>query len=150
MISLDSYTNPLKLRKTVFVSFSKQGSWQWRSGIACPQLSSPKWPKTFKLLSPEAPLTPWTYDSPKMLHIQSLMQSIKHHYVISIIQGTKHCYPEGGPGIPLQYSCLENPMDRGSWRAAVHGVAQNWTRLKQLSVHACKHPYVLHLKVKAW
>ena len=32
--------------------------------------------------------------------------------------------PEGGNGYPLQYSCLENPMDRGAWRATVHGVAK--------------------------
>ena len=32
-------------------------------------------------------------------------------------------------GTPLQYSCLENPMDRGAWWAAVHGVARSWTRL---------------------
>ena len=35
----------------------------------------------------------------------------------------------GGHGYPLQYSCLENPMDRGAWWAAVHGVAESWTRL---------------------
>ena len=40
-------------------------------------------------------------------------------------------------GNPLQDSCLENPVDGGAWRAAVHGVAQSWTRLKQLSMHAC-------------
>ena len=40
---------------------------------------------------------------------------------------------EGGNGNPLQYSCLENPMDRGTWRATVHGVAKSWTRL---STHA--------------
>ena len=33
----------------------------------------------------------------------------------------------GGPGNPLQYSCLENPMDRGAWRATVHGVPKSWT-----------------------
>ena len=33
-------------------------------------------------------------------------------------------------GDPFQYSCLENPRDRGAWRAAVYGVAQSWTRLK--------------------
>ena len=38
-----------------------------------------------------------------------------------------------GNGNPLQYSCLENPMDGGAWWAAVHGVAQSRTRLKQLS-----------------
>ena len=33
--------------------------------------------------------------------------------------------PGGGHGDPLQYSCLENPMDRGAWRAIVHGVAKS-------------------------
>ena len=36
-------------------------------------------------------------------------------------------------GTPLQYSCLENPMDGGAWWAAVYGVTQSWTRLKWLS-----------------
>jgi len=35
--------------------------------------------------------------------------------------------PGGGHGNPLQYSCLENPMDRGVWRATVHTVARSWT-----------------------
>ena len=43
--------------------------------------------------------------------------------------------PGGGHGNPLQYSCLENPMDRGAWRATVHRFAKSWTRLKQLSTH---------------
>ena len=42
------------------------------------------------------------------------------------------CIGEGN-GNPLQYSCLENPRDRGAWWAAVYGVAQSWTRLKRLS-----------------
>ena len=42
-----------------------------------------------------------------------------------------------GNGNPLQYSCLENPVDGGAWWAAVRRVAQSRTRLKQLSVHAC-------------
>ena len=41
----------------------------------------------------------------------------------------------GGNGNPLQYCCLKNPMDRGAWRAAVHGVAQSRTRLKRLSTN---------------
>ena len=41
--------------------------------------------------------------------------------------------PGGGRGNPLQYSCLENPMDRGAWQATVHGVTKSWTRLKWLS-----------------
>ena len=35
--------------------------------------------------------------------------------------------PGGGHGNPLQYSCLENPMDRGAWWATVHRVTQSWT-----------------------
>ena len=35
-------------------------------------------------------------------------------------------YPRGGNGNPLQYSCLENSMDRGAWGATVHGVAKSW------------------------
>jgi len=43
--------------------------------------------------------------------------------------------PGGGHGNPLQYSCLENSMDRGAWQATVRGVAKSRTRLKQLSMH---------------
>ena len=45
-------------------------------------------------------------------------------------------FPGGGHGNPLQYSCLENPMDRGAWQATVHRVAKIWRQLKQLSMHA--------------
>ena len=44
--------------------------------------------------------------------------------------------PKEGNGNTLQYSCLENPMDRGGWRATVHGVAESQTRRKRLSRHA--------------
>ena len=37
--------------------------------------------------------------------------------------------PGEGNGNPFQYSCLENPMDRGAWRATVHGVAKSWTQV---------------------
>ena len=39
----------------------------------------------------------------------------------------------------LQYSCLENPSDRGDWWATVHGVTKSWTWLKWLSTHTCMH-----------
>ena len=39
----------------------------------------------------------------------------------------------GGNGNPLQYSCLENPMDGGAWRATVHGVAKSRTRLSDFT-----------------
>ena len=43
-----------------------------------------------------------------------------------------------GHGNSLQYSCLENPMDRGAWGATVSGVAKSQTRLKRLSTHSRK------------
>ena len=44
--------------------------------------------------------------------------------------------PGGGNGNPLQFSCLENPVDRGAWQATNHGVAKSWTRLKRLNTHS--------------
>ena len=49
--------------------------------------------------------------------------------------------PEKGNGNPLQYSCLENSMDRGTWRAIVHAVANSQTRLS--------NPHTLNHNVKA-
>ena len=46
-----------------------------------------------------------------------------------------HIFFGAGNRNPLQYSCLENPMDRGPWRAIVHRVAKSWTWLKQLSTY---------------
>ena len=43
--------------------------------------------------------------------------------------------PGGERGNPLQYSCMENHMDRGAWRATVHAVTESWTRVDRLSVH---------------
>ena len=48
--------------------------------------------------------------------------------------------PGGGHGNPLQYSCLENPMDRGAWRAIAHGVAKTQTQLEWLSTHFSPTP----------
>ena len=42
--------------------------------------------------------------------------------------------PGGRNGSPLQYSCLENPMDRGAWWTTVHGVAKNWRLLSDLTL----------------
>ena len=43
--------------------------------------------------------------------------------------------PEGGNGYRLQYSCLENPTERGIWRATIHRVTRSRTQLKRLSTH---------------
>ena len=50
--------------------------------------------------------------------------------------------PGQGNGNPLRYSCLENPMDRGAWRAMVHSVARSQTPLKRLSTHTHTHAHI--------
>ena len=54
---------------------------------------------------------------------------------VSSIPGSRRS-PLGGHGNPLQYSCLENPMDRVAWQRIVHGVAKNQIQLKQVTTHA--------------
>ena len=59
-----------------------------------------------------------------------------------------------GNGAPLQYSCLENPMDGGAWWAAVHGVTKSWTRLSDFTFtfysHALEKETATHSSVLAW
>ena len=59
-----------------------------------------------------------------------------------------------GNGNPLQYSCLENPMDGGAWWAAVHGIARSRTRLSDFTFtfhfHALEKEMVTHSSVLAW
>ena len=54
------------------------------------------------------------------------MQEIQE--IMSLIPGSGRS-PGGENGNPLQYSCLKNPMDRGSWRATVRGAAKSWRQL---------------------
>ena len=57
-------------------------------------------------------------------------------------------------GTPIQYSCLENPMDGGAWKAAVHGVAEGRTRLSDFTFtfhfHALEKEMATHSSVLAW
>ena len=59
-----------------------------------------------------------------------------------------------GNGIPLQYSCFENPMDGGAWKAAVHGFAKSQTRLSDFTFtfhfHALEKEMATHSSVLAW
>ena len=59
-----------------------------------------------------------------------------------------------GDGTPLQYSCLENPMDGGVWKAAVHGVAEGQKRLSHFTFtfhfHALEKEMATHSSVLAW
>ena len=69
-----------------------------------------------------------------------------------ILKSIAPSYGEGN-GTPLQYSCLENPMDRGAWKAAVHGVAEGRTRLSDFTFtvhfHALEKEMATHSSVLA-
>ena len=59
-----------------------------------------------------------------------------------------------GDGIPLQYSCPENPMDGGAWSVAAHGVAESWTRPSDFTFtfhfHALEKEMATHSSVLSW
>ena len=82
----------------------------------------------------------------KAIHI-SYFSKLPIYGVIALFVGE-------GNGTPLQYSCLENPMDRGAWWAAVHGVAKSWRRLRDFifSFHfaALEKEMATHSSVLAW
>ena len=67
---------------------------------------------------------------------------------------TLHLKHGEGNGTPLQCSCLENPMDRGSWWAAVHGVTRSRTRLSNFTLffhfHSLEKEMATHSSVLAW
>ena len=75
------------------------------------------------------------------------MEILKNKVKVGMISGEGH-------GIPLQYSCLENPMDRGAWKAAVHGVAEGRTQLSDFTFtfhfHALEKEMATHSSVLAW
>ena len=60
----------------------------------------------------------------------------------------------GGNGSPLQYSCLENPRDRGAWWATIHGVITSQTQLSDFTLtfpfHALEKEMATHSRVLAW
>ena len=66
----------------------------------------------------------------------------------------KEWFTGEGSGTPLQYSCLENPMGRGAWWAAVHGVARSRTQLSDFTFtfhfHALEKEMATHSSVLAW
>ena len=64
-------------------------------------------------------------------HQEGLLASTPHPKVASTCLLGRS--PGEGNGNPLQYSCLENPMDRGAWWATVHGVAKSWTLLSDFT-----------------
>ena len=94
--------------------------------------------------------------------LKKLSSHLGNHCQLSIIWCTirsintslKFIYFVVVNGIPLQYSCLENPMGRGAWWAAVHGVAKSRTRLSDFTFtfhfHALEKEMATHSSVLAW
>ena len=84
------------------------------------------------------PLTRWTFISK----------------VVSLLFNMLSRFVGEGNGTPLQYSCLENPMDGGAWKAALHGVAEGRTRLSDFTFtfhfHALEKEMATHSSVLAW
>ena len=75
--------------------------------------------------------------------------------VISLLFNTLSRFVSGeGNGNPLQYFCLENPMDGGSWWAVVHGVSKSRTRLSDFTFtfhfHALEKEMATHSSILAW
>ena len=74
--------------------------------------------------------------------------------VPSLLFDLRPNYGGEGNGTPLQYSCLENPMDGGAWLAAVHGVAKSRTQLSEFTctfhLHALEKEMATHSSVLAW
>ena len=75
-------------------------------------------------------------------------------WVMKIFWNSIEVIVREGNGTPLQSSCLANPMDRGAWWAAVHGVARSRTRLNDFTFnfhfHALEKEMATHSSVLAW
>ena len=89
--------------------------------------------------SPQGPCTcyslclEYSYSSASVVKNSPAMQETRVHFL---------CLEdplENDMGNPLQYSCLENPMDKGAWRATAHRIEKSQTWLKRLSTHALPH-----------
>ena len=84
----------------------------------------------------------------------SLPLASKTWKILKIKLVSSNAYSGEGNGTPLQYSCLENPMDGGAWWAAVYGVAQSRTRLSDFTFtfhfHALEKEMATHSSVLAW
>ena len=86
-------------------------------------------------LSCSYPPSPATLLSKVALVVKNLPANSRDIRDVGSIPGSGRS-PGGGHGNSLQYSCLQNVMDRGAWRATVHKVAKSWTLMKWLSMHA--------------
>ena len=85
--------------------------------------------------------------------LKTLLFSLAISFIIVCKQSLVYFFREGN-GTPLQYSCLENPMDRGACWATVHGVSKSRTRLSDFTFpfhfHALEKEMATHSNVLAW
>ena len=111
-------------------------------------IRTPMSPPSWTSLPPPTPL-----GCHRALGLSSQHHIANSHWLFCFMCGKVYGL-EKENGNPLQYSCLENPVDRGAWWAAVHRVAQSRIRLKRLSMHACMHALekemATHSSILAW
>ena len=90
----------------------------------------------------------------KLTKVDESMQVVKGRTQRSHLEGNWRCLCREGNGTPLQYSCLENPMDGGAWWAAGHGVAKSRTWLSDFTfifhLHALEKEMTTHSSILAW
>ena len=118
---------------------SQQSEWK-NSSFLCyfltwkPQPCQFNWLNFYQLLD--------TWGSQVALMVKNLTANIGDIRNTSQIPGSGRS-PGEGHSNPLQYSCLESPLDRGAWRATVHRLSQSWARLKWLIMHVHRHIFLI-------
>ena len=110
-----------------------------------------------KKYSPYLQSTPWKVQKLQVNEIMGVFQNgwqCVSFGCICVVLVLMLVHPGEGNGTPLQYSCLENPMDGGTWWAAVHGVAKSQTWLRDFTFtfhfHALEKEMATHSSGLAW
>ena len=122
-----------------FFSFTKCVQFSWRPG-RLPDLPDLNFQILWKEMIVSMPIR-LPRASQVMLVVKNSPTNARDVRDTVLIPGSGR-FPGGGHDNPLQYSCLENPMDRGVWWATVHRDTKSWTWLKQLSMYTRVAPKV--------
>ena len=110
------------------------------------------WVSSDEVDEPRTYYTEWSESGREreISYLNAHIQNLEKWYWRIYLQGSNG----EGNGTPLQYSCLENPVDGGAWWAAVHGVAKSRTRLSDVTFtfhfHALEKEMATHSSVLAW
>ena len=118
----------LHLLKNCDILFSHHQSLS--HGAFIPSTRKGLWMPAFWML---LKVTPYTWDKSSQFSSSKTSLVLTTHSSKDLKRIESQRYPGGGNGNPLQYSCLENSMDRGPWWATVHGITKSWT---QKSTHS--------------